>query len=132
MKISAKDYANALLELSEKNPKNISEVAKNFHLYLLRKRKIKILPLILEKLDEIEKEKMQIFEIEVETSSPLTPNQKKKIMKFYDKHKVIIQEKINPKLLGGIVVKVNNTVLDGSLQSNLERLKEEMWQTPIK
>lgn len=126
MKITSKDYANALFEICQNSPRKISDIAKNFYLYLLKKRKIKLLPFILDKLAEIEKEKRGIKEIEIETARPLSEEQKRKLMKIYKKQKVIIQEKINPQILGGIILKIDDIIIDGSIKGNLERLKEEL------
>lgn len=131
MKIRAKNIAKALFDLAFKDPQNIPKIAQDFYFYLLKKRKSKMLPQILEKLNEVEREKAKTKEIEVETTLPLTFAQKRNIQKSFKK-KVLLKERVNPSLLGGIVLKTDDTLVDGSLKNNLERLKEEMWQIPIK
>lgn len=39
---------------------------------------------------------------------------------------VILDYRQNPELIGGLVVRVGNTILDGSLKSQLERMKEKI------
>lgn len=132
MKIAKREIVQALFELAQENPKNIKKIVEEFYSYLLHQKKTKILPFIFEELDKIEKEKQGIKEIEIESTHPLSDEQKEEIKNLFKAKKVIIQEKINPRLIGGIIIKTDDKIFDASIKSNLERLKEEMWQTPIR
>jgi len=39
-----------------------------------------------------------------------------------------LQVQINPDILGGVIVRMHDTVLDGSVRGNLERLREQLLQ----
>ncbi len=41
-------------------------------------------------------------------------------------HKVDIEFRINPEILGGLRIRVGNTVMDGSITGKLESLKSEL------
>jgi ATP synthase F1 delta subunit len=131
MKSSNKNIAKALFELAKENPKAIKKIVGDFYFYLLKKKKIKILPFIIENLEEVEREERQIKQIEIESAHPLTQNQRNKIKKLFGK-KVMLKEKINPNLLAGIIIKTKDTLIDGSVKNSLEALKEKLCQIPIK
>jgi len=132
MKIAPKEMAKAIYELAEENPKNISKITKEFYLYLLKQKKIKTLPFIYEELEKILKEKEGATEIEVEAARSLTDGQKERIKSVFKNEKVIIKEKVDPNLVAGIVLKIDDHIIDGSLRTNLQKLKEAMWQMPAK
>lgn len=131
MKSSNKNIAKALFELAKENPKVIKKIVADFYFYLLRTKKIKTLPFIIENLEEVEREEKQIKQIDVESAHPLTQNQRNKIKKLFGK-KVMLKENINPNLLAGIIIRTKNTLLDASIKNNLEALKEKLCQIPIK
>jgi F-type H+-transporting ATPase subunit delta len=131
MKSSNKNIAKALFELAKENPKAIKKIVSDFYFYLLKTKKIKILPFIIEDLEEVEREEEQIKQIEIESAHPLTQNQRNKIKKLFGK-KVMLKEKINPNLLAGIIIKTKDTLIDGSVKNSLEALKEKLCQIPIK
>lgn len=41
-------------------------------------------------------------------------------------HKVELREKVNQDLVGGVVIKVDDTLIDASIKGQLERLNEEL------
>ncbi|MCX6807021.1 MAG: ATP synthase F1 subunit delta [Candidatus Berkelbacteria bacterium] len=131
MKFSVRDTARAVYELAEENPSKISQISKELYLYLLKQKRTKLLPFIFEELEKIEKQKKGIKEIEIESARALTDKQKKQISCISKNQKIEFKEKINPDLLGGVILKIEDNVIDGSLKNNLQRLKEEMWQTAV-
>lgn len=131
MKSSNKNIAKALFELAKENPGAIKKIVGDFYFYLLKTKKIKTLPFIIENLEEVEREEKQIKKIDVESAHPLTQNQRNKIKKLFGK-KVMLKENINPNLLGGLIIRTKNTLLDASIKNNLEVLKERLCQIPIK
>jgi F-type H+-transporting ATPase subunit delta len=69
---------------------------------------------------------------EVATTIPLTENQRNQLISLVKEisglNEVILEEKINPALIGGFVLKVNDRQLDESLSSKLKALKVQFSQ----
>lgn len=70
-----------------------------------------------------------VITAEVITASPLTETQRAQLMDRFTQagyNKVDIQERINSKILGGIIVRIGSKLYDASLQSRLNRLYNVM------
>lgn len=85
-----------------------------------------------EKLNQMEKiylEKNNTIEATVKTAVPLLDNEKKilkqKLENQYNK-KVILTAIVDKSVLGGVYVRVNNDVIDGTVKSKLDDLKDIM------
>ena len=80
---------------------------------------------------ELCNEKLGIAEITVTTAFPLTPAQleqvKQKMSSIIGK-KVVVSEKLDKSIMGGIVVDYGDTRMDGSVKTRLEGLKESFGQ----
>ncbi len=71
----------------------------------------------------------QMLEVELMTANPLDPAElekiRTKIEKMYEK-KVYIQEKIEPRIIGGVVLRIGNKIIDYSINGRLEKLRKEL------
>ncbi len=47
------------------------------------------------------------------------------------KKKVVVRVEQDPKLIGGLLIKVGNRVYDGSVRCELDKIKETMWQQSL-
>lgn len=45
--------------------------------------------------------------------------------------KIVLETKVDPTLLGGVVTQVGSTLLDGSLRTQLERLRDQLREVPL-
>jgi len=84
-------------------------------------------------IDEFEKRynDSQRIAVGVVTSAvPLTDQQKLKLSQKMAEQlgykKMHLTEKIDPEILGGVIVETNHFVVDGSIRSRLERLRKEL------
>lgn len=104
---------------------------KNYYLLLILIEKDRILYLK-EKLKEMEKidldRKNTLLAI-VKTAVPLLESEinalKEKLEEKYDK-KIIMTTEVDKKLLGGVYVRVGNDVIDGTVKSKLDEMKNIM------
>lgn len=48
------------------------------------------------------------------------------------KKDVIIQEKVNPEILGGIIIKIGDTVIDGSISKDLKNIRHSLLQSKVR
>ncbi|MCH4123931.1 MAG: F0F1 ATP synthase subunit delta [Levilactobacillus sp.] len=67
---------------------------------------------------------------EVTTAVALTAEQKSQIETVYAKRvgakKVILSSKVDPAVIGGVIIKAADTVLDGSLRTKINRLRQQL------
>jgi len=102
-------------------------VTMNFLRLLVDKRRMNILPQILPELRRMVEELEGIERVEVVTSTALSGTQRdflKGVLEKQTGKRIELEEKMDPAVLGGMVVKVGSTVYDGSVQTQLSRIRE--------
>jgi len=131
MKITPKQYAQSLNELVyDKNETEVLTVLKTFIDLLVKNNDYN-------KSDEIMMEFSNLWdenngELAVALSSARTlGDDSKDIIAEYlknktGKNKINISENIDPEMMGGMVLRYGDKILDGSLKTNLNNLKEKI------
>ena len=108
---------------------NIDEELLSFLLILIEKDRILFLREKLNEMEKIDLERKNTYRGIVKTTEPLSEEQYNnlitKLEKKYNK-KIILQQVIDSSILGGIYVRVNNEVMDGTVKLRLEELKKLM------
>ena len=108
---------------------SVSELMKNFLYILVDRRKEEILGLVPEVYKEVLREKKGIVKARVQTAVPLSGERlnefEKRLNKLIGKN-VELEIVLNPEILGGMIVQVGNTMIDGSVVSRLENLKSRL------
>lgn len=100
-----------------------------FVLILVEKDRILYLKEKLEELKKIDLEHRAILLAQVKTARPLKDFQRQAILdKLTEKYgkRVELKETLDPDLLGGMILKVGDDLMDGSLKSRFEDLREAM------
>lgn len=131
MKISAKQYATVLLEsLEGKNEKETGEVIKNFANVLRADNHLSLLGGIIRFFNEAWDKKNNTVEAEIVTARAISKQAITELEKFIKTRagsdKVEMSEKIDPSLLGGVVLRYGNKSLDLSLKTKLLDLKRQI------
>lgn len=127
MKITAKQYAISLYE----STKNVDEIelqnrVKNFINILKKNNNMSLANKIIENFYSYYREKKKISKIEIISSEKLKPEAINKIVQKFSKQ-TEIEEKIDRSLIGGIVIKIDDSILiDGSIKRKLEDLKKNL------
>jgi F-type H+-transporting ATPase subunit delta len=107
----------------------VSDMVYNFLCVITEKNRAGYLPAIADAYKEKWYEASKIAEVTVTTSKPLTSELRDKLVKklegVYDK-KIILEEKLDSSLIGGIVVNYGNTMLDGSVKSRLDAVQKQI------
>jgi len=104
-------------------------VIKNFLNLVVQKKRADVLPDIAESFQALVDEKRNICQGTVVSAMELKPELKDKVQTTLEKitgKKVILSTEVDPAIIGGIVAKVGDLVLDGSLRSQLLGLKESI------
>ncbi len=131
MKITANQYAKSLYAATkEKSQKEISVAVANFIKILDKNRQIKLFAKISKKFEEIWNKENGVVMAEITSREKLDEKSLKKIENFikekYVAKKVLIKNITDEKIKGGIVIEVGDEVLDGSIEGQLTRLKNNL------
>ena len=121
------------LDARQKVMAKIAELAKadtiltRFLNLLLEKKRADILPDIAHEMQVMVDQEQNISHGSVVSAIELDDALKKKIQQTLEKitgNKVILEVSVDPSIIGGIVAKVGDLVLDGSIKTQLNELKE--------
>ncbi|MBE6054182.1 MAG: F0F1 ATP synthase subunit delta [Clostridium sartagoforme] len=108
---------------------HIDEELLSFLLILIEKDRILYLKEKLMEMEKIDLERKNTLRGIVKTTIPLTEEELSNLIstleKKYNKH-IILEQIIDKEILGGIFVRINNDVIDGTVKSKLDELKELM------
>jgi F-type H+-transporting ATPase subunit delta len=101
----------------------------NFLRLLVDKRRMNLLPQILSELRRMVEELEGIERVEVISAAPLPGTQRdflKSVLERQTGKRIELEEKLDPAVLGGMVVKVGSTVYDGSVRTQLSQMRENL------
>jgi len=107
----------------------LEQAIANFLAVVKRRKDIKQLNKILQKFIDIYQQRAGLLEAEVTASRHLNTKLKNDIsrwLKVLTTRTAVLTEKIDPGVLGGVIIKFNNTIVDVSLKSQLKRLQSEL------
>lgn len=121
-------YARALYEATlNLSGKNLSVVIERFVALLGQHQMLKSANRIIAEFERLTKERAGIVEIQIIASRELpvaTVNQIKSALGGGEKVEAAMS--VEPALLGGVVIKTKDTILDGSLRTQLNNLKVKL------
>jgi F-type H+-transporting ATPase subunit delta len=104
-------------------------LVRNFILLLLKNDRLHHFDLICNHYDRMANEKLGRLTAHVTTAVELGADQYQAIEQRVAAvtHKTVqLDTRIDPSILGGVIVRIDNTVLDGSLRGRLHRLRREL------
>jgi len=103
----------------------------SFLILLIDKGRILGLEGMLKQMEGIFLERNNTCIAEVKTVTPLIEEERngliEKLQRKYNK-KIILKEEIDKDLLGGVYVKIDNEVIDGTVKSKIEEMKKIMFK----
>jgi len=131
MKISAKQYAQVLYELTRgKSEGEAGVVIEKFAGELARNKQLSLVQKIIENFEKIYNQENGILEAKVESAFELGENEIEKVKKYllekYKVEEIVLENKINSEVKGGVIIKTGDEILDLSVAGNLNRLKKEL------
>jgi F-type H+-transporting ATPase subunit delta len=125
-KLTNQDYAQALYDVTQEIPETmVSAAVKEFAHLLVRRGKAGSVDDIIHRFIAISEKKEGIMHVDVTTVHGLTEEMRGELCRIVG-GKIDILEKKDPAILGGIVVKTHDLILDGSLRTQLMRLKQSI------
>ena len=131
MKITAKQYVESLYQaVRDKNNSQIKDAIKNFFSILVQNNDILKAEEIVKEFEKIWNIEQGIIEAKVVSAKELDKNIVKLLNNYITElsgvRKIILNQKINKNILGGMVITYEDKVLDGSLRMRLGDLRSEM------
>lgn len=107
----------------------LSPLVMNFLLVVIRKRREAYFPLMYRSFLDLANEARGIVEVEVrsavELSDELKQNLELKLVSHLGK-RVKFQTQVAPDLIGGLVVRVGDELMDGSVKTRLQRMRDRL------
>lgn len=131
MKISASQYGKTLYEITRgKSSKEVDDILIDFIKLLSRNNQIRSAEEIMEKFREIYNVREGIVEAKVTSREKLEKDMIEKTERFikdkYKAEKVEVNNVMDENMLGGIIIKVKDEVIDGSVRNTLAELKKNL------
>jgi F-type H+-transporting ATPase subunit delta len=105
------------------------QLTKNFLNVLVQNRRLGALTSIIAAFQEELAKRRGEITVQVETAQDLTPTQLKSLQESLSKgmeREVTIRAKVEPAIMGGMIVTVGSQMIDDSVRRKLERLKQAM------
>jgi len=139
-------YASPVLDRVEKTKMlsaalepRMSELSLNFLILLVRKRRENLVELVAQQMHELLDEQAGREPAEIATPVPLSAHElaqlAKRLSTVYGKN-IIPRPRVEPGLLGGLVVQVGDRYVDASVSGKLEELRRhllasaDVWRPP--
>lgn len=131
MKISPKQYAQALYEAIKDGDKKQAEKAiKKFAKILHTNNDVSKISAIIGFFSEMWNKKEGIIEAEITSAREISHETMQLLNDYLAKktksEKIVVKNKIDKNILGGVVIKYNDKVIDGSLKTVVRDLKNKI------
>jgi F-type H+-transporting ATPase subunit delta len=97
--------------------------------FIVAQGRARQLPQILSELSAMAAEERHAVVGEVRSAVPLDADQRKKLAKALSQatgKRVEVKVIVDPSLIGGVVAKIGDTIIDGSVQRRLQQLREQV------
>lgn len=110
----------------------LSDTAKSALRLLAKKRRLAALPLIARQLARLSDEDQGILRAEVSTAAPVGEDYLAKLRVELEKatgKKVTVSHKVDKSLIGGVVTRIGDRVIDGSVKTRLATFRESLLRT---
>ena len=101
----------------------------NFILLLLDKDRLRQVDLICEHYEQMANARLRRVVARVTTAVELDGDQQRAVAQKLaeaTQQEVLLETRLDPSILGGLVVRINHVILDGSLRGQLARLRQEL------
>lgn len=101
----------------------------NFITQLVENRRLKLLPVIFEQFHRLRAEEEGVADVEVTSAFELDEAEVARLKAALNKRlgkEVRVRSKVDAGLIGGVVIRAGDTVIDGSVRGRLQKLAEQL------
>jgi F-type H+-transporting ATPase subunit delta len=106
-----------------------SRIVRNFLFVVVDNQRTHLLPEILQTFEDVLRERQGVAEAEVASAAELTGPQKTQLQQTLERltgRKIQANYSLDPALLGGVVVRIGDTIYDGSVRSRLNQMRARL------
>jgi len=106
-----------------------SKIIRNFLFVMIDNQRTPLLPRILEAFQQVIRRRQGVAEAEVSSTVNLSDAQKAQLLQTLERltgKKIQAKYALQPELLGGAVVRIGDTIYDGSLRSRLNEMRARL------
>lgn len=103
-----------------------SRIIRNFLFVVINNQRTHLLPQILETFERVLRQRQGVAEAEVASAAEMTESQKAGLRRTLERltgKKIEAKYSLEPALLGGAVVRIGDTIYDGSVRKQLNQLR---------
>ncbi len=112
----------------------LSPIVLNLLVMLIEKRRQGILPDIADRYSELTDTVRGVEHAEIVVARPIPPDLQKQLLdavQRFSARDVEVSIKVNPSILGGVQVRMGDRVIDGSLKSRFEAMRQAMLKARL-
>ncbi|MCF8008206.1 MAG: ATP synthase F1 subunit delta [Halanaerobiales bacterium] len=112
----------------------ISKELYKFIMLLIDKRRIYFIELIIKEFKKLVNKHENVITVQITTAIEITEEIREKLKSKLKEHidkKFEIEERCDPNIVGGMIVKVGDYLIDGSIKSKLESLEDKIKKIPL-
>lgn len=94
---------------------------------MVQKRREGLLPEVAQEFSNLRDEHLGIVRVQAATAYPLDSEQQQALIRGLERRtgrQVVLETRVDPSLIGGVVVRIGDTIIDGSVRGQLARLKQ--------
>lgn len=129
MKITPKQYAKGLLEVIAENPGKEKFYLDNFLKIISANNDERNIPRIIDEFKRVSDAESGVKEVLAISAIKLSSEVKKQIIEKLEsvfKAKIKLSEKIDPNILGGLILEAENEIMDASVSTAIGKLKHSL------
>ncbi len=105
-----------------------------FLIFLVRKRRVHYLPNIIEAFDQLVREEKKIARAVCISAVPLNEAERRNVIERLQKKtslKIELREKIDKSIIGGMIIMLQNQIIDGSIRYDLNELRNRLMKIKV-
>lgn len=126
MKLSAQSYGKVLYELTkDATAKEMDKIVAQYILFLTRGQMLSKIKYIIKEFVDYAKEKNGISQLKIISARTLSRLEIESIAKHFGK-KTETSADTDKSIMGGVIIKNKNKILDASLKTQLKKLKTQL------
>jgi F-type H+-transporting ATPase subunit delta len=131
IRVKPKQYAQLLYEVTKgKTADQLPSILSEFVLTLRKKHHTKYTHQIISFFKKIYNAEHNILEVYVESAEVLDDENSKSIQTYIEKNypgqEIIFTKKVSPQLRGGVMIRVGDKMIDGSVLKNIIKFRQTM------
>ena len=127
--LTLEEKIKMIKKIYQRRTEGIDEVLLNFFSVLFEKNRFYLIHEIAVYFKKIADEAQGQGLAEIRSATPLDPDQEKRILNRLEKMagtKITVRNIVDTSLIGGVVVKIRNKVIDDSVRTKIQNIKKEL------